>query len=110
MLHAEERAEHIGIEGGGVAVGGLLRHRAGPAFGAGGVDGRVEATEACDGLIDQAAHIVFVAHVRTDEFGLCAEGAQLARQRLAGFVLAAGDDHAVALLRESKGCSTADAG
>ena len=33
MLHAQQRAENVGIEGGRVALGGLLRHRTGLAFG-----------------------------------------------------------------------------
>ena len=77
VLHAEQGAEHIGVEGGGIAVGRLLGNRAGVAFGAGVVDGGVEPTEARDRLIDQLAHIVFVAHVGTDELGLRAERAKL---------------------------------
>jgi hypothetical protein len=52
MLHAKKRAEDISVEGGGVAVGGLLRYRAGPAFGAGAVGRRIEATEARNSPID----------------------------------------------------------
>ena len=52
MLHAEERAEHIGVECCSVAVGRLLRHRARVTFGAGAVYGRIQTTEARDGLID----------------------------------------------------------
>ena len=76
MLHAGERAEHISIECQGVAVGGLLGHRAGLAFGAGAVDGRIQTTEARDGLIHEVAHIFFAAHVGMDELGFGAEGAQ----------------------------------
>jgi hypothetical protein len=57
VLHAQQCAEHIGIEGGGVALGGLLRHRAGLAFRAGVVDGRIQAAEARDRLIDQIADL-----------------------------------------------------
>ena len=53
MLHAQQHAEHIGIEGGGVAFRGLLGDRAGLAFGAGIVDGDVEAAEPGDGLVDK---------------------------------------------------------
>jgi hypothetical protein len=77
MLHAEERAEHIGIECRGVAVGRLLRHRARVTFGAGAVNGRIQTPEASDGLIHEVAHIVFAAHVGTDELGFGAESAQL---------------------------------
>ena len=79
MLHAEQRAEHIGIERRGVAVGRLLGHRAGLAFGAGAVDGRIQTTEARDGPIDQTAHIVFAAHIGTNEFRFAAEAAQAQR-------------------------------
>ena len=108
MLHAEQRAEHIGIERRGVAVGGLLRHPAGLAFGAGAVDRRIETTEARDGLIDQAAHIVFAAHIGTDEFRFAAEAAKLSGQRLAAVVMAAGNDDAVAFPRKRKGRCTSD--
>ena len=51
-LHAEERAEHIGIDCGGVAVGGLLPSPGGLAFGASAVDGRIQTTKARDDLDD----------------------------------------------------------
>src|SRR5207253_625211 len=53
--------EHIGVEGSGIGVSGLLRHRTGLAFGAGVVDGRVQPTKARDGPIDQVPHLVLVA-------------------------------------------------
>jgi hypothetical protein len=96
MLHAKKRAEDISVEGRGVAVGGLLRHRAWLAFGAGDVDSRVQAPE---GSIDQVAHIVLVAYVGTDEFGF---RAKLANESLTCIVMATGDDDTVALLRKSK--------
>ena len=102
MLHAKKRAEDISVEGRGVAVGGLLRHRAWLAFGAGDVDSRVQAPEAPNGSIDQVAHIVLVAYVGTDEFGFRAERAQLANEGLTCIVMATGDDDTVALLRKSK--------
>src|SRR5580693_7223418 len=108
MLHAEQRAEHIGIERRGVAVGGLFRHPAGLAFGAGAVDGRIQTTETRDGLIDQAAHIVLAAHVGADELRFAAELAQLSSQRLADVLMAAGNDDAVAFPRKSKGCCTSN--
>ena len=77
MFHAQQRAEHVGVEGGRVAVGGLLRHRAGLAFSTGVVDGHIEATKARDSLIDQGAwYIVLVLYVRAQELGLGAELAQ----------------------------------
>ncbi len=106
MLHTEERAEHIGIEGRGVAVDGLLSQRAGLAFGAGAVDGRIQTAEARDGPIDQAAHIVFVAHVGAEEFNLTAEPAQLSSQALADVLMTAGNDNAVAFPRKGEGRCT----
>jgi hypothetical protein len=47
--HAQDHPENVGLEGGGVALRGLLSHWAGLAFGAGVVDGNVEAAEPSDG-------------------------------------------------------------
>jgi len=88
MLHAQQGAEHIGVEGGGVGFGGLLRHGAGLAFGAGVVDCSVQATEARDGPIDQVPYVVFLAHIRAQEFDFSAELAQLSRKFLAGRLVA----------------------
>ena len=69
MLHAQEHAKHVGVEGGGIALRGLLGDRAGRAFGAGIVDGDVEAAEPGDGLVDQVLHVVLAADVGANEFG-----------------------------------------
>ena len=106
VLHAEERAEHIGIECRGVAVGGLLRHRAGLAFGPGAVDGRIQATEAREGLIGAAAYIVLAAHVGADELRFAAELAQLSGQRLADVLMTAGNNDRVAFPRKGEGRGT----
>jgi hypothetical protein len=76
MLHAQKRAEHVGIEGGAVAFGGLFRHRAGPAFGSGVIDGHVQATEVPDGLVDDVTNVILAAHVGTHVFSFGAEGAR----------------------------------
>src|SRR5207244_6555728 len=110
MLHAEQRPEHIGVEGGGIGVGGLLRHRTGLAFGAGVVDGRVQPTKARDGPIDQAPHLVLVAHIRAQEFDVGAERAQLSREFLAGGLVATGDNDSVAVPREGTRRRTPDSG
>jgi hypothetical protein len=102
MLHAEQRAEHVGVEGGGIRVGGLLRHRARLAFGAGVVDRCVQAAEARDGPIDQFPHVVLVANVGAEEFDFSAECTQLSRELLAGLLVATGDNDAVAFPRERK--------
>ena len=77
MLHAQQCAEDIGIKGGSVAFGGLLRYRAGLAFGTSGIDGHIQATKPPDCLIYQAAHIVFVAHIGPHKFSFRAEFAKL---------------------------------
>src|SRR5271155_4637887 len=84
-----------------VGLCGLLRDRAGLAFGTGVVDGHIEAAKARDGLIDQVAHIVVVAHVGTPILRLNADLAEFGDQFLAGFVAAAGDNDARAFTRES---------
>ncbi len=110
VLHAEQRAEHIGIEGGGVALGGLLGHRARLAFGAGGVDGGIETAEACDGLVDQIADVVLAADVGADESRLGTEAAELGFERVALRFPAAGDDDVRALLGKGDGGGATDAG
>jgi hypothetical protein len=94
VLHAEQRAKHIGVEGGCVSLGGLLGHRAGLSFCAGRVDGRVQTAEAGQGLIDQIADFVVMTDVRLDEGGFGAEAAQLGFEGFAFRVPAAGDDDA----------------
>ena len=73
----EQHTEHIGIEGGRVALGGLLLHRTGRAFGAGIADGHIEPAEPSYGLVDQVADFVFMANVSADEFSFHAEAPEL---------------------------------
>src|ERR1043166_8165572 len=96
MLHAEQRAEHIGVEGGGVGIGGLLCHGGGVAFGAGAVDGGIQATEARDGPIDPAPYVVLLAHIRAHEFDVSAERAKLSREFLAGRLVTTSDNDSAA--------------
>jgi hypothetical protein len=110
VLQPEHRAEHIGVEHGGVAVGRLLGQRAGPAFGAGIIDGDVDPAEPRDRLIDKAAHIVFTAHVGLDEGGLGAKSAQLGFERPAFGFAAARGDHSGAFPGEGERGGAADAG
>src|SRR5258708_4166906 len=104
MLHAQQGAEDVGVEGGRVALGGLLRNRTGLAFGTGVIDRYIQAAKARDGLIDQGTHIVFVAHVGTPILRLDADLAEFSDQLLASFVASTGDDDARAVTRESN-CS-----
>src|SRR6266851_4602815 len=102
MLHAQERAENVGVEGGSVAFGGLLRYRARLAFGTGGVDSHIQATKPRASLIDQATHIVFVANIGPHKFSFRAEFAELASQLLALFLVSPGNNNACAFSREGK--------
>src|ERR1700730_10063880 len=109
MLHAQECAENVGIEGGRVAVRGLLRHRAGLAWGSGGVYSHIQATEARHGLIDQVSYVVLVAHIGIHIFRLRVESAELSHQILAGFVATTRDNDARTLFREGQGGGSSNA-
>jgi len=108
VLHAEQRPEHVGIEGGGIGIGSLLRHRTGLAFGAGVVDRDVQPTEPRNGPINQVPHLVLVAHIRTEELSFRPERAQLNYQFLAGFLVPTGNNGTVTFLRESPRRRTPD--
>src|SRR5260370_37211527 len=58
VLHAEQHAEHIGVEGVGVALYGLSDDQAPLALGAGIVDGGVDPAEPGYGLIDPLPHLI----------------------------------------------------
>src|SRR2546430_10277304 len=64
VLHARQRAEHIGVEGGGIALGRLLRCQARLAFAAGVLDGCGDPAVAGDGLVDQFADLVVITNRR----------------------------------------------
>ena len=68
----------------------------------------VQATEARNGPIDQAPHLVLVAHIRTEELSFSAERAQLSHQFLAGVLVATGNNGAVTFPRESPRRRTPD--
>ena len=110
VLHAEQRAEHIGVEGGGIAFRGLVRDRAGSAFGAGIVHCNIEAPEALDGPVDQGADVIFLADVGIDELGLRTKTAQLLSQRFAGLIAPTGNDNFRAPLGEGDGGGAPDTG
>src|SRR5262249_54468023 len=110
VLHAQDHAENIRVEGRGIAFRGLVRDRASPAFGARIVHCDIETTKPCDGLVDERADVVFLADIGVDELGLRPERSQLFNERLAGLFAPAGDDHPRALLGEGDGSGAADAG
>jgi hypothetical protein len=110
VFHAQQRAEHIGVEGGRVAFDGLLSHRTRPALGARGIDGGVDPAKARNSLVDQTAHVVLVAHVGTNECHFGAEAAEFGFQRLAFGFPAARHDDGCAVFSEGRGGGSADAG
>ncbi len=65
----------------------MCRHRTGRAFGAGVIDGHIQATKPLDCLIDKAPHIVFVAHIRLHKFSFRAKFAEFVNQLLALFLV-----------------------
>src|SRR5271169_2294498 len=109
MLHTQECAENVGIEGGRVALGGLLRHPARLAFGSRGVHSHIQATEARYGLVDQVSYVVLVAYIGIRVFRLRVESAQLSRQILAGFVTSTRNNDARMLFRKGQGGSSSNA-
>ena len=58
MLHAQQRAEHVGVKGGGVALSGLIGYRTGNAFSSRIVNRHIQSTEPRDSLIDQSANLI----------------------------------------------------
>ena len=108
MLHAQQRAEHVGVEGGRVALGGLLRQGTGLALGARVVDGHIQPTESRDRLIDQRANFIIMANVGTNVASAPILGVQrLMRCRI---VVSTRDDDARAFMRESQSRGTTDSG
>ena len=110
MLHAEDGPQDVGVEGRGVALGGLLRRRPRLAFGARGVDRDIQPAEALNGLIDEVAHILVVTNVGADELGFSACGAQFGDERCARVVMTAGGDDLGASLGVSERSGAGDAG
>src|SRR5690242_1218557 len=109
MLHAQQRAENVGIEGRRVALRGLLCDRTELAFGSGSVDSHIQATEARHGLIDQVLYVVLVPYISLHVFRLRIEPAELSRQILAGFVASTSNDDPRALFREGQGGGSSNA-
>src|SRR5260370_37543965 len=109
MCHGEGCAENVGMEGGRVALRGLLRHRTGLAFGSGSVNSHIQATEARHGLIDQVSYVVLVAYIGIHVFRLRVESPKFSHQILAGFVASTRDNDARTLFREGQGGGSSDA-
>jgi hypothetical protein len=88
----------------------LIRDRADLAFGAGIVHRDIETAKPFDGLVDQGADVIVLAHVGIYELGFRTEGAQLLNKRLAGVIMPTGNDHLRPLVGEGHGGGAPDAG
>src|SRR6266436_3480622 len=86
VLHAQDHAENIGVECRGITFRGLVGDRADLAFGAGIIHRDIEAAKPRDGLVDQSADVILLAHIGADKIGLGAERAQGFDKLLALFV------------------------
>src|SRR5690349_7771950 len=73
VLHAEQRAQDVCVEGRGVSLCSLFRHRAGCAFGSSAIDSSIQATKARDSLVDECPDIIVVSNVGFYEFDFCAK-------------------------------------
>jgi hypothetical protein len=73
MLHAEERARDIFVEGCGVGFRGLFRHWAWLGLRSCAIDSNVQVAKAGDGFIYQVPHVVFVPEVGMNKTRLRAE-------------------------------------
>src|SRR5580704_16391858 len=100
MLHTQEHAENIGVEGRGVAFRGLVRDRADLALGARIVHRDIEAPEALDRAVDEPTDIVFLAHIGLDEFGFGTMRTEFTDQCLTGIRLSPRNNDAMARFRE----------
>ena len=109
MLQAEQHPQYVRVEGGGVALGGLIDDQAPLALGTGTVDGGVDPAQAGHGLIDQFSHFVFAADVGLDERGFGSQAAQFGLESLAFGLPAAGDNEAGAVLGKGDGGGATDA-
>src|SRR4029077_5149634 len=109
LLHAQDHAENIRVECRGIAFCGLVRDRANLAFGAGIVHRDIEATNPCDGLVDQVADVIVAANVGLDEDGFGAQAAPLSFESLALRFPPAGDDEAGTALGKGQSGGATDA-
>src|SRR5882672_1199860 len=100
MLQAQQRAQHVSVEGGRIALSGLLGYGSGLAFGTSSVDGHVQAAKPLNGPVNQTAHIVFVAHVGTDVLSFHPKRAQFGGQGIASVVASPADNYVSTLSRK----------
>ena len=98
VLHAQQCAEHVGIERCHVVVRSLLRHRAGHAFRTGSVYSDIQMAKSFHGLVDQVAYVFFAPHIGTDELRFRARFADFTNELLAFFVAPTGNNNLGTLL------------
>jgi hypothetical protein len=110
VLHAQDHAENVGLEGRGKAFRSLVRDRADLAFGGGIIHRHIKTAKPRDGLVDHGAHVVLLADVGVDEFGLRSKRAQLLNERLSGLIPPTGNHHLGTLPGEGDGGGATDAG
>ena len=110
VLQAQKGAKHIGVEYRSVALRRLRGERSGLAFGARVVDGDIQTTKASDRLVDQAANVVFMTHVGSDEHGLGSHAVQLGFEGPALGLVTAGDEDRGAFPGEGERGGATDAG
>ena len=103
-------AEYIGLEHPCIAVGCLLGQWAGFSFGAGIVDRDIQSAKAPDSLFDKVAHVVFVTHVRQNEYSFSAKTMKFVFECLALGLAPAGYNDRCAFFGKGKCRSTTDAG
>jgi hypothetical protein len=110
VLQTEDGAEHVGVEGRRIGLGRLFGQRSRLPFGTSVVDGDIQAAKALDGLVDEIAHVVLVADIRTHELRFGTQSAQFSDQCLPGIVASTGNYDARTFLSEREGGRAADAG
>src|SRR5882762_10814914 len=98
VLHAQQRAEYIGIERCRVAVRSLLRYRAGHAFRTGRVYSDIQTAKSFHGLVDQVTYVLFAAHIGADELSFRTCLTDFTDELLAFFVAPTGNNDLSTLL------------
>src|SRR5260370_29226860 len=109
VLHAQQGAEHVGIERRRVAFRSLLGHGAGCAFGASAVDSDIQAAKSFHRLVDQIAYVFFSADIGADELRFRTGVTDFTDELLAFFVAPAGNDNLSAFPGKREGRRASDA-
>jgi hypothetical protein len=109
VLDAQQRAQHVGIEGCRVAVRSLLRYRAGHAFRTGIVHSDIQTAKSSDGLVDQVTHVFFAAYVGADELRFRTCLTHFTDELLAFFVAPTGNNNLSTLLSKLECSRPSDA-